>query len=117
MLSLRLLELRNKHKLTQQEVADRLQLSSDAYSLYELGKRQMNYQTLFLLSDIYNVSIDYLLGRYDNNLVQLKDDEAEIIIQYRQLDNRGREAIKNNLQFEVTQAKQTRPPQSRGKAI
>lgn len=103
MQSLRLRELRDKRHLTQQEVADRLQLSSDAYSLYELGKRQMNYQTLSLLADTYDVSIDYLLGRRDDNLVPLSMEETEIINQYRLLDTRGRDAIKINLAFEVSQ--------------
>lgn len=102
MLSLRLRELRDKHNLTQQEVADRLQLSSDAYSLYELEKRQMNYQTLCLLADLYDVSIDYLLGRDDANLVPLNAEETEIIHQYRLLDKRGRESVKLNLAFEAS---------------
>ena len=102
MYSLRLRDLRDKHKLTQQEVADHLQLSCDAYSLYELGKRQMNYQTLCLLADLYNISIDYLLGRYDYNLVQLNEEETQMISQYRLLDRRGQEAIKVNLAFEVS---------------
>jgi transcriptional regulator with XRE-family HTH domain len=101
--SLRLRELRDRHKLTQQEVANRLQLSSDAYSLYELGKRQMNYETLCLLADIYSVSIDYLLGRQDENLVPLNIEETEIVKQYRLLDMRGREAVKVNLAFESAQ--------------
>jgi transcriptional regulator with XRE-family HTH domain len=102
MQSLRLRELRDRYNLTQQEVADCLQLSSDAYSLYELGKRQMNYQTLGLLADFYNVSIDYLLGRSDNNLISLSIEETDIINQYKLLDVRGREAIKVNLAFEVS---------------
>jgi len=103
-MQLRLRELRDKYKHTQQEVANYLQLSSDAYSLYELGKRQMNYQTLCLLADKYNVSIDYMLGRRDTNLVPLDDDETEIVNQYRLLDKRGRESIKVNLAFEASQA-------------
>jgi transcriptional regulator with XRE-family HTH domain len=105
---LRLRELRDGRNLTQQEVADRLRLSSDAYSLYELGKRQMNYQTMCLLADIYNVSIDYLLGRHDENLVPLNIEETEIINQYRSLDTRGRDAIKVNLAFEVSQTGKSR---------
>ena len=102
--SLRLRELRDKNNLKQQELADRLQISSDAYSLYELGKRQMNYQTLFLLAEIYSVSIDYILGRSDKNLVALDGEETDIIDKYRVLDARGKEAIKVNLAFEASHA-------------
>lgn len=103
MQSLRLRELRDKHKLTQHEVANRLRLSSDAYSLYELGKRQANYQTLCLLADMYNVSIDYLLGRSDTNLIYLDGEETEIINKFRLLDKRGKDTIKVNIDFEVSQ--------------
>jgi len=100
---LRLKELRDKRKLTQQEVANHLKLSSDAYSLYELGKRQMNYQTLNLLADMFNVSIDYLLGRDDNNLVKLNEDEAELINKYRRCDKRGQMSVKTVLNHECSQ--------------
>jgi transcriptional regulator with XRE-family HTH domain len=102
MQSIRLRELRDKHKMTQQEVAEYLQLSSDAYSLYELGKRQMNYQTMCLLADYYNISVDYLLGRSDINLVPLTYDETKLVNQYRLLDKRGQESIKVNMSFEIS---------------
>ena len=104
MYALRLRELRDKHKLTQQEIASRLRLSSDAYSLYELGKRQMNYETLCLLADMYDTSIDYLLGRCDVQVLALEDEECEIIKKYRRLDQRGRETVKANLAFEISHA-------------
>ena len=104
MYALRLRELRDKHRLTQQEVANRLQLTRDAYSLYELGKRQMSYETLCLLANMYDISIDFLLGRYETNPVPLSADEADIIRQYRLLDKRGQEAIKINLAFEGSHA-------------
>ena len=101
---LRLKKLRTDYGLTQSEVANRLQISNDAYSLYELGKRQMNYQTLHLLADMYNVSIDYLLGRDSSGLVQLNREETNIINQYRQLDERAKETLKNYLIFENSRA-------------
>jgi len=104
-MQLRLRELRDKHKLTQQEIADCLQLSRYAYSLYELGKRQMNYQTMCLLADRYGVSIDYLLGRTDTNLVPLNGAETDVVKQYRLLDKRGKDSIKINLAFEVSQSR------------
>ena len=106
--SLRLRELRNKHKKTQQEVAVHLKISRDAYSLYELGKRQMNYESLCLLADFYGVSVDYLLGRYDTNPVVLSGDELDIVNRYRQLDKRGQETIKANLTFEESHMRKSK---------
>ena len=105
---LRLRELRKNHKLTQKKVAAHLQLSSDAYSLYELGKRQMNYETLFLLADLFDVSIDYLLGRYEKNSTILDSDESEVVRQYRLLDKRGKDTIKANIAFEGSQINKNR---------
>lgn len=53
---------RNNKKLTGQKVADQLNITRNALSLYENGKREASYETLKKLSQIYNVSIDYLLG-------------------------------------------------------
>ena len=103
-LSLRLRELRDKHNFTQQYISEKLRLSNNAYSLYELDKRQMNYQTLCLLADLYDVSTDYLLGRSGTNLISLNTEEMDVINIYRVLDSRGKNAIKVNLDFEASQA-------------
>jgi len=102
MSALRLRELREQNGLTQKELAARLQLTGNAYSLYELGKRQMNYETLRLLADVYTVSIDYLLGHCAVNAIPLSREETDVIHQYRLLDSRGRDAIKANLAFELS---------------
>ena len=104
MVLLRLRELRDKSKLTQKDVASRLQLTSDAYSLYELGKRQMNYEILCSLADIYDVSIDYLLGRHDTDAIPLNSDEMEVVKQYRALETHAKAAIRNSLSFEYARA-------------
>lgn len=62
-----LLYLRKSHNLTQEMVADKLNLSRVRYNNYETGKRSPDYQTLTMIARLYNVSIDYLIG-YTNNL-------------------------------------------------
>lgn len=62
----RLVELRKSKKLTQQELADKLNISRATYAQYEIGRRKPDYETLEKLADFYKVSIDYLLGRTDN---------------------------------------------------
>ena len=57
------LKLRNEKKLSQQEVAKVLNITRQAYSRYERGEREANYETLDCLAHFYDVSIDYLLGR------------------------------------------------------
>lgn len=54
-------EIRKKKKLNQQKVAMDLSISREAISFYENGKRSPNIETLVMLSNYFNVSIDYLI--------------------------------------------------------
>ncbi|MEC1583274.1 helix-turn-helix domain-containing protein [Bacillus subtilis] len=66
MLSDRLVKLRKSKKLTQQGLAERLQITRSSLSQYELGNRQPDYETLKRIADFFEVSTDYLLGHRSN---------------------------------------------------
>lgn len=66
---IRLKELRTQAQLTQVEVAARLGITQQAYANYERGVREADYEALTKLSDIFGVTIDFLLG---NNTAQNK---------------------------------------------
>lgn len=53
---------RKSNKLTQQELADKLEISRSTLSYYELGKIEPNIYTLIKLSQIMNCSLDYLIN-------------------------------------------------------
>ena len=55
-------DLREKHNLTQEEMAERLCVTRQAVSRWETGDTQPNTDTLKLLSREFNVSINTLLG-------------------------------------------------------
>ncbi len=57
-----LLTLRKNKGLTQKDIADSLGISRQAYANYETGNREPDLNTLKQLSDIFDVSVDYLLG-------------------------------------------------------
>lgn len=59
----RLRELRMKCSFTQQNMADRLGLSLNAYQKYEQKEREPSIDTLINIADILDVSIDFLLCR------------------------------------------------------
>lgn len=61
----RLKQLREELNMTQKELADKLGISRAAVGLYEQGKRNVDNDTLLKLSEIFNVSADYLLGNTD----------------------------------------------------
>ena len=63
MLPKRLKQCRKELELTQQQVADKLGLTRQAYTWYEQGKRTPNNEMLCKIADFFHVSTDYLLGR------------------------------------------------------
>lgn len=54
--------IRIKKGYTQQKVAIDLNITREALSYYETGKRNPDIQMLKILSDYFDVSIDYLIN-------------------------------------------------------
>ena len=62
-LSHRLTEMRTEHRMSQEEVASQLHVSRQAVSKWETGKGAPDTTTLIALADVYDVSLDELVGR------------------------------------------------------
>ena len=58
--------LRKENNLIQQDLAEKLGVSNKSISKYERGEREPDFNTLKKLSNIFNVSIDYILGVTDS---------------------------------------------------
>ena len=69
---LRLRELREKKRLSQQQLADWLGLTRSSISNYENNTQTLPADTLVRLADIYGVSVDYLLG--------VKNDRKRVLV-------------------------------------
>ncbi len=85
-------DLRIKKGLTQEELGKMLNKTKNNISQYETGKREPDNNTLLKLSEIFNVSIDLLLGndvlsildepelslheQYANKITKLLEDEG-----------------------------------------
>ncbi|WP_330620150.1 helix-turn-helix domain-containing protein [Anaerostipes sp.] len=61
----RLEDLRLDHDMTQAEIANYLGCQREVYRRYEKGTRQIPVDFLIRLSDLYCVSVDYLVGLTD----------------------------------------------------
>jgi len=57
-----ILELRTKNKLSQDELAEKIHVTRQAVSRWENGETVPNTETLKLLSKLFDVSINTLLG-------------------------------------------------------
>ena len=96
--------LRKKHGLTQRDLSGMLNISRQAYSNYETGKRIPDIDMLIRIADIYEVTLEQLLtqtctktgiinetsGPYftsriiaSGDTVYLTEEELELITHYR----------------------------------
>lgn len=62
----RLHDLRVDNDLRQEDVAQILKITSQAYGMYENGKRSLPIEYLIVLAKYYGVTSDYILGLDDD---------------------------------------------------
>lgn len=66
--------LREELNMTQQELANKLNGAKSTVAMYEKGDRKPSMEILLRLSDIFDCSIDYILGKSDiRNPEELKN--------------------------------------------
>ena len=92
-------ELREKNKLTQQQTAEKLNLPLPTYRSYETGAREPGVDVLIKLSELYDVTTDYLLD-HKPRLTMLSPSEISHIKKYRTLDPYGKKAVTSVLDIE-----------------
>ena len=61
----RIKELMRENNLTQVKLADKIGLKQNTISAWLLGKKEPSIRSLWLLADIFNTDIDYIVGRKD----------------------------------------------------
>ena len=64
-MKLRLKELRIENNYTQQYIAKYLNIKQNTYSQYENGLHVIPLESLAKLSELYNTSVDFILGLTD----------------------------------------------------
>ena len=83
-------ELRVNSGLTQKELAKLLNITNKAYWSYESGRTEPNIETLIKIADYFDVSLDYLCGRQNKNLLfidSLTPQKKELINLIKELDD------------------------------
>lgn len=85
----RLKNLRKNMKLTQDQLAEKLNTSRSRISMYEQGKRQPDFEMQEAIADFFNVNIDYLFGRSNTEMEQLiiaasklNKDDFHMVLEY-----------------------------------
>ena len=78
----RLRKLRKESELTQQQLADKLDVTKASISAYETNAKYPSIEVLIKIANTFNVSSDYLLGisqnvQFDNSMLT---DEQSLIV-------------------------------------
>ena len=79
MIGQRLYQLRKDHDMTQQELADRLGLTKYTISSYETDKSDPSDEIKMHLAQIFDVSVDYLLGLVNQRLSFMDLERAVLL--------------------------------------
>lgn len=94
----RIKELRNEKGLLQSDVAKYIKKSERIIGFYENGERDPSTDTLVKLSELFDVSIDYILGKSDvknPRKVNLTDIDIAFASGIKGLNKENQETLKN----------------------
>ena len=61
----RIQDLRTDADMSQKQLSEILHISQRSYSHYETGSRNIPVEMLIRLTNYYDISVDYLVGRTD----------------------------------------------------
>lgn len=75
----RLADLRREHNLTQNDIADRLNISAQAVSKWENDLTSPDIDTLLKLADIFDITVDELLGKKKKETLYVPTEERKDI--------------------------------------
>lgn len=62
-------QLRMAKGMTQGELAEKIGITRSRLSMYELGQREPDLETLEMIADFFNVDTDYLMGRTNKTTI------------------------------------------------
>ena len=79
----RLKTLRKQVKLTQAQIAEKLNISQQAYASWERGTKKPTQENLVKIAQVLNVSVDYLVGNLE------EDDELDNIELLFRMNSKG----------------------------
>lgn len=111
--------LREEFGLNQTELAKKLGMTRSRYANYELGIREPDLDTLELISDFFNVDVDYILGKTSKTTkytkahdeIQLDDENIKTIAAHLEgvdLDEEEMSKLTSYIDFLVQEVKKNK---------
>lgn len=116
----RIKQLRKQKGLTQKEMAEAVGVGVSTVAMWESGKRTPSFKLLNDLSDLFDKSIDYILGTSDDDRSpklndaqieqfgtwEIQSELIDILRQYLQLDEYGKMNIRSLLNRELVRCQE-----------
>ena len=81
----KLCDLREISGMSQNDIAKRINVAASNVSGYERGERTPSVPTLLSLSYVYNCSVDYLLGKKQEDATRVTVDITEVPKEHRKI--------------------------------
>lgn len=90
--------LRKEKNISQQQLANILEISQQAINKYENHKVEPDISTLIAMADYFGVTLDYLVGRFESEYsednVVITDSEKELILNFKKLTESEKTGVK-----------------------
>ena len=116
----RIKQLRKQKGLTQKEMAEAVGVGVSTIAMWESGKRTPSFKLLNDLSDLFDKSIDYILGTSDDDRSpklndaqieqlgtwEIQSELIDILRQYLQLDEYGKMNVRSLLNRELVRCQE-----------
>lgn len=93
----RLKTLREQVKLTQTQVAKKLNISQQAYASWERGVKKPTQENLVKIAQVLNVSVDYLVGNSEEKSDDLDNIELLFRMNSKGMTEEEKEIFKKEL--------------------
>ena len=93
---------RMRENLSQSELAEKLGISPSTISMYEVGKREPDFETEERIADFFNTDLNTLRGRdvefiFNTSNTPNTEEEKKILIEFRNADETTKEMVKRLL--------------------
>ena len=93
----RLKTLRKEVKLTQTQIAEKLDISQQAYASWKRGVKKPTQENLVKIAQVLNVSVNYLVGNLEINSEELDNIELPFRMNSKGLTEEEKEIFKKEL--------------------
>lgn len=93
----RIKDLRIKNNMTQRDLGRRVEVSTMTVGNWENGNKKPSAEALARLADVFNVSMDYIVGRKEHDLTA---EELKLVTDYKNLDNHGKQVVLSLVEIE-----------------